>query len=111
MWFSSKIRIVCLIEGEGAVRYMDSVYVFRARDFNEAWQVALDLGHQEEEEYKNNEGKIVRWRLKELISLDGLPNDLDRAEVYSEPVPLDPHEKYSFTEEFNPEDSRPTQTV
>jgi hypothetical protein len=29
-WYSSKVRVVCLVQGHGAVRYMDSVHLFKA---------------------------------------------------------------------------------
>ena len=43
-WFSTKVRLVCLIEPIGAVRYMDSVYVFCSADFQTAFKRALELG-------------------------------------------------------------------
>jgi hypothetical protein len=107
-WFSSKVRLVVLLEKEGAWRYADSVLVFRAADFGEAFQRALALGRELEEEYLNGEGEKVRWRLKEIVSLDVLDDDLDGAEVYSEPVALEPGEGYTFDVRFEPEKSQPT---
>jgi hypothetical protein len=85
--------------------------LFRAADFDEAFQRALALGRAQEEEYLGGEGEKVRWRLKEVISLDILDEELDGAEVYSEPVALAPGETYSFDVTFEPEKSQPTQTV
>lgn len=111
-WFSSKLRLVCLIEGKGATRYQDSVYLFRADEFEEAFQRALDLGRACEESYLNPDNKRVYWRLKEIISLDIITADqLDGAEVYSEPVPLEEGVEISFDASFSPEASRPTQTI
>ncbi len=110
-WFSSKVRLVVLLETQGASRYADSVFLFRAADFDEAFQRALALGRAQEEEYTGGEGERVRWRLKEILSLDVLDDELDGVEVYSEPVTLAPGEAYPFDATFEPEKSQPTQTV
>lgn len=114
MWFSTRVRIACLIEGVGLTRYMDSIFVFTAEDFDSAMKRALTLGHAEEDEYKNEQDETVRWRLKEIITLDAVQSDaLDGAEVYSEPVAPEPDEKLriTFDTEFAPESSAPIQTV
>jgi hypothetical protein len=110
-WYSSKVRVVCLVQGHGAVRYMDSVHLFKANDFPDAHAVAVRLGRKHETEYANGDGELVRWRLQCLISLDCIQGKLDGAEVYSEPVPLEPGDAFAFDAAFRPEDSEPTQTV
>lgn len=111
-WFSAKVRSICLLEVRGADRYMDSVHVFRASDWDQAMRKAVALGRAHEQEYTNEEGHRVRWRLKEVVSLDLIPdNRLDGAEVYSEFVPVPPMEYARFDAEFQPEESHPTQTI
>jgi hypothetical protein len=111
-WFSTKVRLICLVEKTGGIRYMDSVHVFRATDFESARYAALRLGRAHEEEFRNSDGELVRWRLKELVSLDFLGADVvDGAEVYSEPVPLEAGLVIAFETDFEPERSNPTQTV
>jgi hypothetical protein len=111
-WFSAKIRVACLIEGPGLVQYMDSIHVFRAENFDTAMKSAVNLGRRHEEEYINSKQERVRWRLKEIISLDILGEDLvDGAEVYSEPVEPKPMEHFDFGAEFDPGVSVPTQTL
>ena len=56
-WFSAKIRVVCLIETTGADVFNDSVHVFRAKDWDDAFQRAIQLGRQMEEEYLNDRGE------------------------------------------------------
>jgi hypothetical protein len=91
---------------------MDSVVMFRAVDFPDAFQHALSLGKAREEEYLNGDGERVRWRLTEIISIDQMPRaNLDGVEVYSEPVELPIGAIIPFTAQFTPEVSRPTQTV
>jgi hypothetical protein len=111
-WFSAKARLVVLVEGTGATRYADSLFLFRSADFDSALQRAIELGKQQEKEYVGGEGKRVRFRLKEIVSLDVIPDDnLDGAEVYSEPVDLPPGESAPFDATFDPSRSRPTQTI
>lgn len=110
-WYSSKVRIVCLVQGQGAVRYMDSVHLFQAHDFQDAHATAVTLGRRHEEEYTNVDGNVVRWKLQRLISLDSVKGDLDGAEVYSEPVPLGPDDAFAFDAVFHPDESDPTGTV
>ena len=109
-WFSARLRYAVLIEPKGLDGYMDSIFTFQSADFATAFQRALAIGHEHEEEYLNGEGKRVRWRLANIISLDILPEALDGAEVYSEPVSAN-GEKISFDHQFRPEESTPTQTV
>lgn len=111
-WFSTKVRLVLLLEEQGATRYMDSVFTFRATDFQGAFERALELGRGQEQTYANAEGRRVAWRLVRVVSLDQIASEsLDGAEVYSEPVPLPEGEVIPFAAEFEPEKSAPTQTV
>jgi hypothetical protein len=110
-WFSARIRLVCLLEGSGAQRFQDSVVVFRARDFADAFRRALEIGRGHEEEYLNGDGERVAWRLKEVLSLDVVHGDLDGAEVSSEPVDVLDEVRDPFETTYAPESSDPTQTI
>ena len=111
-WFSAKVRLVCLIEPTGAVRYMDSVYVFRSADFQTAFKRALDLGKSQERSYLNANNKRAEWKLVEIVSLDIIAAEsLDGVEVYSEPVDLAPGDAFPIDVELHPERSEPTQTI
>jgi len=111
-WFSAKVRLVCLIEPTGAVRHMDSVYVFRSADFQTAFKRALDLGKSQERSYLNADKKKVEWKLAEIVSLDIIAAEsLDGAEVYSEPDDLAPGDTFPIDVELHPERSEPTQTI
>lgn len=112
MWYSTKLRWVVLVEPEGATRYSDSVLLLQAEDFEHARARALELGRKQEEEYTNPDGQRVRWRLKEIVSLDQLGDTIrDGMEVYSEPADLGREAELPFDAEFHPEQSQPTQTV
>ena len=111
-WFSTKIRQVCLIELEGADLYWDSIFVFQAEDFDKAFQKALCLGKKQEVEYVNANGGKVRWKFKEIISLDMIRQEnLDEAEIYSESIDIPIKEREAFDSVFYPENSKPIQTI
>ena len=102
-WFSTQVRILCLIEGEGAVSQGESVHVFRAQDWESAFVRALELGRGHEQEYANGDGDLVRWRLDRVVTLDMLRvEDLDGVEVYSSLS--DVSGGPAFDSEFHPED-------
>jgi hypothetical protein len=91
---------------------MDSIHVFQAENFDEAMQRALVLGRGHEEEYVNSSQEQVRWRLKEIVSLDILRQGLsDGIEIYSEPVEPEPTDRLDDEVTFNPEASTPIQTI
>lgn len=111
-WFSAKTRCICLIEGIGGISQMDSIYIFRAPSFREAKNTAIILGRQAENEYTNADGQCVRWKLKEILTLDEIENQkLDGAEVYSESIDIQNSDEYRFEVDFHPELSSPTQTI
>ena len=85
---------------------------FRPTNFEAALTRALALGETCARTYRHPDGQEVRWRFKEVISLDVIPvEDLDEAEVYSEPVDLEGGVEIPFQATFNPEASEPTQTI
>lgn len=111
-WYSAKVRLVCLVEDEGAVQYQDTVLLFRAVSFREAFARALQLGREREEAYLNANRQQVIWRLKEILTLDFVSDtDLDGVEVCSDPTELEEDESYPFTAVFDPESSETTQTI
>lgn len=117
-WFSARLRFAVLVDPEGATTYSDSLCIFqieRSEDdvdtWGQAFQRALQLGYQREEEYLNPENHRVRWRLKEVSTLDLIQSEsLDGAEVYAEFTPLGEDEELPFDTHFDPGKSAPTQT-
>lgn len=111
VWFSAMLRLVVLVEGEGATRRTRSVVVFRASDWPEAKQRALDLGRSMERSYVGGTGEAVRWRLETVETLDMLGDAItDGREVYSEPVELGSEDVIEFNQAFEPETSDPGQS-
>lgn len=111
-YFSSKLRYLIFVGDDPATLGNDQVYVFRANDFDAAFERALHLGIAGEKAYKNHLSQDVRWRFAEVISLDILPSeDLDSIEIYSEPVHFSDTDALSTNCELNPSKSKPTQTL
>lgn len=111
-WFSTKIRLVCLLETGGGTRYRDSVFLIRAKDFADAFRRTLDVGRAQERTYANGDGVKVRWAFTTVISLDALGRELtDGAEVYSEALDIEIDPAIGFGTRFSPEAAQPTQTV
>jgi hypothetical protein len=87
------------------------VYVFRAQEFPDAFERALDLGRRHEETYTGGFGEEVRVRLHSIETLDRLGSEIqDEREVYSEPTELPPGMTLAFDAEFHPESIEPTET-
>lgn len=105
------LRLVVLVEDEGAVRLARSVVVFRADDWQVAKQRAVEVGRSLERTYVGGAGKEVRWRLQEIETLDELGDSLeDGREVYSEPVELNGAAPPAFDAVFEPVQSQPGQS-
>ncbi len=109
LWFSASVRILCLIEDEGATTQDQCVHIFRATDWDDAFGRALHLGRSHEKDYLNGDGKRVRWRLDRVATLDMIrAPDLDGAEVFSQMSEVSGGPP--FDTEFQPEKHRPSNT-
>jgi len=84
MWFSTCVRLIIIVEDEGAGPFLDCVFVFQASGWDEARVAALRLGRSKETEYRNGVGQRVRWALVDIVTLDEL-GTLERGgtEVFS----------------------------
>jgi hypothetical protein len=111
-WFSAKLRIAVLIESVGLWEWMEVVHLFRASGFDTAFGRALALGRTHEQEYPNERGQRVRWRLARVETLNMIRDeDLDGAEVHSEFVAGKDSEEPEFDTVFDPESHTPSQTL
>lgn len=91
---------------------MDTIVTFRARGFEHAFVRALELGRREESDYRNTEGERVVWRLKDILSLDMIPDEtLDGVEVHCEISEVPETDVVPFDSKFFPERSQPQQTI
>ena len=108
-WFSASMRIVCLIEHDGATSQDERVHIFRAEDWDEALRRAIELGRTHETDYVNADGERVRWRLDRVLTLDMLrAEQLDGAVVFSSASDVSGGPPFEM--EFHPEEHHPGQT-
>jgi hypothetical protein len=111
-WYSAKLRFVLLVETTGGVEISDSIYMLRSGSFESAFTRFLAIGHDAEQEYLNGAGKLVRWRLKEIVTLDVVDaKELDGVEVHHQFTALSDDERHGFDHVFQPENSQPHQTI
>jgi|GEM_PF-3313588 len=112
-FYSARLLFIILID-DGKPRrknqFDESVIVFRARSFEDAFERALALGKEKETKYKNDKGQGVRWALKSILNLDLIGKKVDGSEVSSvlhyrvskEPIP--------FGKQFKPQNSEPSES-
>jgi hypothetical protein len=111
-WFSARLRFAIMIGSMGADTINDRIFLLKSKNFDAAFSKALDIGRREEKTYKNEIGEDVMWRFSEILSLDIIVSaDLDGAEVYSEPIHLSDDEIIPDGVDFEPEKSKPIQTL
>jgi hypothetical protein len=112
-WYSACIRLVWIIESDGGVAYQDSVCLFLASDWDSAKDKALRKGRSLERTYENVDGKMVRFALVRLVTLDLIEQIVDGVEVYSQPVDLNLADArpMTFDQTFTPESFEPTQSI
>jgi hypothetical protein len=111
-WFSAKVRDTILFEDDNG-EFEDSVYMFKAADFDAALGRAIKLGQAEDREYLGGpDARRVQWKLAEVTSLNllGMGEIGDSVEVHSEAVPLGDADRVPFDFVFHPERSEPGQT-
>lgn len=111
-WFSAMLVFVIHIEGIGAERFARSLIVFQSEDdFEKAAKIALEEGLLMEQKYENGDGNVVRWKLKEVETLDLLGANIgDKQEIYSEFQEIPESGRAIDLSELRPELHTPTQT-
>jgi hypothetical protein len=106
-WWGAKLRMIVLVEGDGAVEVNDGVFVIRADDYEGAFHAALKLGASQEQEYVNAAGARVRWRFAEVLHVHAVTGEsVENQEVMTEFAGRPPQLPFDAT--FSP--SRPQET-
>jgi hypothetical protein len=108
-WFSARLRFAILTDQLGLERFFDSVILLRAPSREAAFARALAQGRGREQNYRNEQGVGVRWRLESIVSLDAIPDeDWNGLEILGMPVPA--ATSLPWDHEFHPERSTPVET-
>jgi hypothetical protein len=110
-FYSARLLFVAFVKNSRAKKsnlYDDSVIVFRARDFDHAFQRALEIGKAKETTYKNPYGQTVRWALVEIVNIDYIGKVVDGSEVASRLHHHIGKEPITLKTCFHPEQSNPS---
>jgi hypothetical protein len=107
-WFSAKLSFAHTSGNAKQVNYWNSVFVFKAGDFDEAFKTALEIGRAREEKYWNVDGELTSRQLVDIETLDRISGDLeDGSPVYVETAAgAGPVER-----RFDPEAAKPRRTL
>jgi len=85
-FYSAHLLFVILVDDGRPKKknhFDESIVVFRAKDFADAFQRALRFGKGHETDYKNDKGQRVRWALVEISKLGCVGKKIDGKEVAS----------------------------
>jgi hypothetical protein len=83
-WYLSKLvfRIICG-EGTHKPQFDEQLRLINASDEQEAYAKAIAIGAQEQDQFFNQDQKLVQWKFINLAELYKLSGLLDGAELYS----------------------------
>lgn len=112
-FYSARLLFIILVDDGKPKRknqFEESVMVFRAKGFSDAFQQALHLGKSRSGTYLNQRGQRVRWVLADIINLDWVGKKVDGKEVASELHYRTQPEPIHANKRFHPEKSKPTQS-
>lgn len=112
-YFSARLLIVCLVD-DGKSRKKNTCdypfFLIQAKDHEEAFQRALELGKKQETRYENDKGQAVRWAFVRVEEVKALPQCLNGVEVGSLLDVLVTEKRMPFKQSFSPKNHRPLLT-
>ena len=112
-FYSARLLYIILVDDGRPRRRNDhdeTVVLFRATDFDHAFQRALELGRAAETQYVNGAGQAVRWTLVEVTTVDCIGARVEGREVASRLHTRVAPKPVKFQSRFRPEKSRPGQS-
>jgi len=83
-WYSAKIvfRIICGT-GNHTPQFDEQLRLIKGSNEDEAFDKAREIGIQEQDEFYNEQEKLVQWKFINVAELYKLSGLLDGAELYS----------------------------
>lgn len=111
-YFSARLQLVCIADNTEHQKQAKQMcdfpfFVFRAEDEETAFQSALELGRNQEHEYQNDQGELVRWRLRAVEQIWRLGQNIDGREIGSLLDVYFPETPLAIDHEFRPESKTP----
>ena len=112
-YYSARLLFIILID-DGKPRKRnrcdESIVVFKARDFEDAFRRAVEIGRENETDYLNYDGQKVRWAFVAVDGLDHVGKTVDGMEVASKLHYRTSKQPVPFRRRFHPERSKPVQS-
>lgn len=112
-YFSARLIVVSLVDnGRPKKKNLcnESIVVFKAKDYQHAFERALELGKEQEHTYKNSDNQDVRWAFVKVAEVRCIGKKIDGVEVTSKLFDLALKKPVSFDKQFHPEDKPPHQS-
>lgn len=83
-WYLAKLvfRIICG-QGQHTPQFDEQLRLIKAPNEQEAFEKANAIGSQEQDEFYNQQQKLVQWKFINIAELYKLSGLLDGAELYS----------------------------
>jgi hypothetical protein len=83
-WYLAKLvyRIICG-SGNHTAQFDEQLRLIKAANEAEAFEKAAEIGSQEQDEFFNEQEKLVQWKFINVAELYKLSGLLDGAELYS----------------------------
>lgn len=95
-WYLAKIifQIVCG-SGQHKAQFDEQLRLIVAKDEDEAFEKACNIGKQEQESFLNQKKEFVRWKFVNVAELYKLSKLIDGAEIYSSINEVDDADAYT----------------
>ncbi len=111
-YYSARLHVVSTVNNKEKLTESEHIcdypfIVFKAVDDVDAFQQALSLGRDQEHEYENSDGDLVRWRLRAVEHIWKLGDEIDGKEIGSIMDVYRPDEPLDFDSPFSPESETP----
>lgn len=104
-WYRARIAWAEMVEGRGIHHWEEGVYLFRSEDREVAFQRALEIGEGGQSGGEEEIRRRARWvetRFVEVMTLEGLGDELDEEPLEVQWVRLPATEKIVCDHKFEP---------
>ena len=111
-YYSARLHVVSIVNNMKRLEECEHIcdypfVVFEATDDDAAFQRALELGQDQETEYENSDGELVRWRLRAVEHIWKLGDEMSDKEIGSIMDVYRPDEPLDFDSPFSPKSELP----
>lgn len=109
-YFCARLLIVVVVDAPRPRKRNTCDYPFvliQAKDYEEAFTRALELGREQEHTYKNGKGQTVRWAFVRVEEVTRLARKLDGQEIGSLLDVYVTEEPLLIKKRFSPEKHKP----